>query len=98
MGLKQIGILSQLYTLIVDAVYFLYHITTLFSKIAALTHVNTILNERMKRMDNKTNKSLKEKEILACNEEVSRELFSKELHVIVTDGVKASLEQGGENS
>lgn len=98
MGLKQIGILSQLYTLIVDAVYFLYHIITLFSKIAALTHVNTILNERMKRMDNKTNKSLKEKEILACNEEVSRELFSKELHVIVTDGVKASLEQGRENS
>ncbi|WP_157860688.1 hypothetical protein [Bacillus sp. LL01] len=31
-----------------------------------------------------------EKEILACNEEVSKELFSKELHVIVTDGLNAS--------
>ncbi|MGD6831655.1 hypothetical protein ACQCT5_05805 [Sutcliffiella halmapala] len=49
-------------------------------------------------MDNKTNENLKEKEILACNEEVSRELFSKELHVIVTDGVRASLEQKSEKS
>lgn len=98
MGLNQMGILSQLYTLIVNTVYFLYHTTTLFSKILALTHFNTILNERMKKMDNKTNRNLKEKEILACNEEVSRELFSKELHVIVTDGVRASLEQGGEKS
>jgi hypothetical protein len=34
-----------------------------------------------------------EKEILACNEEISKELFSKELHVIVTDGVRASMEE-----
>jgi hypothetical protein len=80
----------------VDAVYFLYHTTTLFSKIHALTHFITILNERMNQMDNKRNENLKEKEILACNEEVSRELFSKELHVIVTDGVRASLEQQSE--
>jgi hypothetical protein len=36
---------------------------------------------------------LKEKEILACNEEVSKELFSKELYVIVTDGLNASREE-----
>ncbi|NLP52674.1 hypothetical protein [Bacillus sp. RO1] len=36
---------------------------------------------------------MKEKEILACNEEVSKELFSKELHVIVTDGLNASREE-----
>jgi hypothetical protein len=98
MGLKQIGLLSQLYTLLVDSVYFLYHTTTLFSKIPTLAHFYTILDERMKQMDNKTNENLKEKEILACNEEVSRELFSKELHVIVTDGVRDSLEQGAEKS
>ncbi|MGM0835065.1 MAG: hypothetical protein ACQEV7_02835 [Bacillota bacterium] len=49
-------------------------------------------------MDNKTNENLNEKEILACNEEVSRELFSKELHVIVKDGIRASLEHGVEKS
>lgn len=38
-----------------------------------------------------------EKEILACNEEVSKELFSKELHVIVTDGLYASLDMDGES-
>ncbi len=38
-------------------------------------------------------KKINEKEILACNEEVSKELFSKELHVIVTDGLHASLEK-----
>ncbi|UAL45647.1 hypothetical protein [Sutcliffiella horikoshii] len=36
---------------------------------------------------------MKEKEILACNEEVSKELFSKELHVIVADGLSASREE-----
>ncbi len=35
-------------------------------------------------------KKKNEKEILACNEEISKELFSKELHVIVTDGLNAS--------
>ncbi|MBM7619412.1 hypothetical protein JOC95_001261 [Bacillus tianshenii] len=48
-------------------------------------------------MDHK-NENLKEKEILACNEEVSKELFSKELHVIVTDGVKASMEQESDHN
>lgn len=41
---------------------------------------------------------MKEKEILACNEEVSKELFSKELHVIVTDGVNASREEDMNNN
>ncbi|WP_156317559.1 hypothetical protein [Bacillus sp. CHD6a] len=36
---------------------------------------------------------MKEKEILACNEEVSKELFSKELFVIVTDGLTATREE-----
>ncbi|WP_404428267.1 hypothetical protein [Sutcliffiella horikoshii] len=36
---------------------------------------------------------MKEKEILACNEEVSKELFSKELYVIVADGLSASREE-----
>ncbi|WP_339146385.1 MULTISPECIES: hypothetical protein [unclassified Sutcliffiella] len=41
-------------------------------------------------------KQTEEKEILACNEEISKELFSKELHVIVTDGLHASRDTGEE--
>ena len=33
-----------------------------------------------------------EKEILACNEEVSKELFMKELYAIVDDGARSSVE------
>ncbi|MED4014697.1 hypothetical protein ACWE42_03590 [Sutcliffiella cohnii] len=35
----------------------------------------------------------KDDEILACNQEVSKELFQKELEVIVTDGIEAAMEQ-----
>ncbi|CAG9621984.1 hypothetical protein [Sutcliffiella rhizosphaerae] len=33
---------------------------------------------------------MKENELLACNEELAKELFNKELQIIVTDGVMAS--------
>lgn len=49
-------------------------------------------------MDNNSKKIEKEKEILACNEEISKELFSKELHIMVNDGVRASLDQEKGNS
>ena len=41
-------------------------------------------------MENKRNE---EKEILACNEEVSKELFMKELYAIVDDGARSSVEK-----
>ncbi|WP_169864924.1 hypothetical protein [Sutcliffiella halmapala] len=44
-------------------------------------------------MDYKQKEEITEKEILACNEEIAKELFSKELHVIVTDGLQASIEK-----
>ncbi|WP_157842716.1 MULTISPECIES: hypothetical protein [Bacillus] len=33
-----------------------------------------------------------EKEILACNKEVSKDLFMKELYAIVDDGARSSVE------
>ncbi|WP_223701927.1 hypothetical protein [Sutcliffiella deserti] len=44
-------------------------------------------------MDNTTKKEEGQREILACNEEISKELFSKELHIIVTDGVRNSMDK-----
>ena len=41
-------------------------------------------------MENKRNE---EKEILACNVEVSKELFMKELYAIVDDGARSSVEK-----
>ncbi len=54
-----------------------------------IIHIKHKVQLEVLLMDKKGNG---EKEILACNKEVSKDLFMKELYAIVDDGARSSVE------